>query len=88
MKDLILILAGFYLCKLMSKPKALDQLELLNDARLTVGNGDQYKATIFSSNPIKAAYNPLNKNNPNISVNIEAMANNDLFKISGVPYIY
>jgi uncharacterized protein YigA (DUF484 family) len=88
LKNILLIVSGgiiIYLLK--NKQTANKKVQLKNDARLLVGNGDQYKATFYSNLPFTADL--IKQNNAhNYSVKLQGNIADDFVKISGVPLVY
>lgn len=96
-KDIVisgLVIAILFLIKKnkTSNTIQLKQVELLNNATLLIDKGDQYKATIYSSNPILANYTPNTKASNSAMLQMPfAKANDDYIKnfnqIGHVPYV-
>jgi len=87
-KNILLLISGAIIIYLLkNKQTAGKKVILKNDARLLVGNGDQYKATIYSNLPLKAdLIKQVNKYT--YAVNLQGNITDDYVKISGVPLVY
>jgi len=87
-KNILLLISGAIIIYLLkNKQTASKKVELKNDARLLVGNGDQYKATFYSNLPFTADL--IKQNNAhNYSVKLQGNIADDFVKISGVPLVY
>ena len=87
-KNILLLISGAIIIYLLkNKQTAGKKVELKNDARLLVGNGDEYKATIYSNLPLTADL--IKKvNNHTYQVNLQGNIYDDFIKISGVPVVY
>jgi hypothetical protein len=87
-KNILLIISGgviIYLLK--NKQTKTKKVELKNDANLFIGDGDQYKASIYSNMPIKAEI--INKvNDHTFNVKLQSNVYDDNVKINGVPVVY
>ena len=87
-KNILLLISGAIIIYLLkNKQTAGKKVQLKNDARLLVGNGDQYKATFYSNLPFTADLIKLN-NSHNYSVKLQGNIADDYVKISGVPLVY
>jgi hypothetical protein len=87
-KNILLLISGSIIIYLLkNKQTAGKKVELKNDARLLVGNGEQYKATIYSNLPLTADL--IKKvNNHTYQVNLQGNIYDDFVKISGIPVVY
>jgi len=87
-KNILLLISGAIIIYLLkNKQTAGKKVQLKNDARLLVGNGDQYKATFYSNLPFTADLIKQN-NSHNYSVKLQGNIADDYVKISGVPLVY
>lgn len=87
-KNILLLISGAIIIYLLKKKQTKNkQVEIANNARLLVGNGDQYKATFYSDKPFTAEL--INQVNNHIySVKLQGNIADDYVKISGVPMVY
>jgi hypothetical protein len=87
-KNILLLISGAIIIYLLKNKQTTNKkVELKNDARLLVGNGDQYKATFYSNLPFTADL--IKQNNAhNYSVKLQGNIADDFVKISGIPLVY
>jgi hypothetical protein len=87
-KNILLLISGAIIIYLLkNKQTASKKVELKNDARLLVGNGDQFKATFYSNLPFTADLIKQN-NSHNYAVKLQGNIADDYVKINGVPLVY
>ena len=88
-KNILLLISGAIIIYLLkNKQTAGKKVELKNDARLFVGNGEQYKACIYSNMPIKAEIIEKNDALDKLNVKLQSDIYANQIKISGVPVVY
>jgi uncharacterized membrane protein YgaE (UPF0421/DUF939 family) len=87
-KNILLLISGAIIIYLLKNKQTKNkQVEVVNNARLLVGNGDQYKATFYSNKPLTAELIKQN-NSHNYDVKLQGNIADDFIKISGVPVVY